>query len=96
MFCKSCGKELPNDAKFCLNCGEATVSIMNSVDKSMPNCPQCHSYNITINKRGFSLVRGIVLGLFTGGIGLLAGFFGMNKLVGKCLDCGYKWDILNN
>lgn len=49
MFCKSCGKELPNDAKFCLNCGEATVSIMNSVDKSMPNCPKCHSYNILSN-----------------------------------------------
>lgn len=55
------------------------------------HCPQCGSTQITANKKGFSggkAVAGVVL---TGGIGLLAGTIGSNKVTITCLNCGNQF-----
>jgi hypothetical protein len=41
-------------------------------------CPKCGSSQQVANKRGFALGRAIACGLFTWGVGLLAGFAGSN------------------
>jgi len=51
-------------------------------------CPQCGSHQISANKKGFSGKKAVVGGLLTGGIGILAGTIGKNKIVITCLACG--------
>ena len=55
-------------------------------------CPRCGSENVEGGKKGFSAGKAIVGGILTGGIGLLAGAAGRNKLQYTCLKCGYTWD----
>lgn len=54
-------------------------------------CPKCSSTQITANKKGFSGTKAVGGALLTGGIGLLAGTIGSNKVVITCLNCGHKW-----
>ena len=41
-----------------------------------PKCPNCGSTNITTGQRGYSL---------------LTGFWGSNKTVNRCANCGHMW-----
>lgn len=45
-------------------------------EASKPKCPKCGSTNITTGQRGFSL---------------LTGFWGSNKTVNRCANCGHMW-----
>ena len=45
-------------------------------EASKPKCPKCGSTNITTGQRGFSL---------------LTGFWGSNKTVNRCANCGHTW-----
>jgi hypothetical protein len=54
-------------------------------------CPKCGSEQITANKKGFSGKKALVGGLLTGGVGLLAGTLGSNKVVITCLNCGNEF-----
>lgn len=54
-------------------------------------CPKCSSNQITANKKGFSGTKAVGGALLTGGIGLLAGTIGSNKVVITCLACGHKF-----
>lgn len=45
-------------------------------ETSKPKCPKCGSTNITTGQRGFSL---------------LTGFWGSNKTVNRCANCGHTW-----
>jgi len=54
-------------------------------------CPKCGSDQITANKKGFSGKKAIVGGLLTGGVGLLAGTIGSNKVKITCLGCGHEF-----
>jgi predicted nucleic-acid-binding Zn-ribbon protein len=51
-------------------------------------CPKCSSTQLTANKKGFSGAKAVGGALLTGGIGLLAGTIGSNKVVITCLACG--------
>ncbi len=51
-------------------------------------CPKCKSSQITANKKGFSGKKAVAGALLTGGIGLLAGTIGSNKIKITCLSCG--------
>lgn len=51
-------------------------------------CPKCNSNQLTANKKGFSGTKAVVGGLLTGGVGLLAGTIGSNKVIITCLACG--------
>ena len=60
-------------------------------NKNEVKCPKCGSTAIAANKKGFGLGKAIVGGVLTGGIGLLAGFLGSNKVKITCLNCGNEW-----
>lgn len=51
-------------------------------------CPKCNSKHLTSNKKGFSLGKAVVGGVLTGGVGLIAGTMGSNKIKITCLACG--------
>ena len=43
-------------------------------------CPYCGSSNLTANTKGFGVGKALTDAVLTGGIGLLAGFVGSNKV----------------
>jgi len=70
----------------------AEKSKKDELDKQgIPYCPKCLSTFITANKKGFSLGKALVGGVFTGGIGLLAGGIGKNKIELTCMKCGHRF-----
>lgn len=54
-------------------------------------CPKCGSSQITADKKGFSGKKAVAGAVLTGGIGLLAGTLGSNKVIITCLACGNQW-----
>ena len=54
-------------------------------------CPKCESSQITANKKGFSGTKAVAGAILTGGIGLLAGTLGSNKIILTCLACGHRF-----
>lgn len=54
-------------------------------------CPKCGSTQITANKKGFSGKKAVAGAIVTGGIGLLAGTIGSNKVKITCLACGNEF-----
>lgn len=55
-------------------------------------CPKCNSDQITANKKGFSGRKAVAGAVLTGGVGLLAGTIGSNKVVITCLACGHNFN----
>ncbi len=55
-------------------------------------CPKCMGSDVTAQKTGFGLGKAVAGAVATGGVGLLAGFIGSNKVKLHCLKCGHKWD----
>lgn len=56
-------------------------------------CPNCKSENLAANKKGFSGKKAFAGALFFGGIGILAGTIGSNKIIITCLNCGNEFGI---
>ncbi|WP_313374273.1 hypothetical protein [Chishuiella sp.] len=54
-------------------------------------CPKCQSEQITSHKNGFGISKAILGALTFGGIGIVAGSIGKNKVNNHCMNCGYKW-----
>jgi DNA-directed RNA polymerase subunit RPC12/RpoP len=54
-------------------------------------CPKCGSTQLTANKKGFSGAQAVGGAILTGGIGLLAGTIGSNKIKITCLNCGHQF-----
>lgn len=54
-------------------------------------CPKCGSDQITANKKGFSGKKAVAGAVLTGGVGLLAGTLGSNKVKITCLSCGCEF-----
>lgn len=54
-------------------------------------CPKCGSTQLTANKKGFSGTKAVGGAILTGGIGLLAGTIGSNKINITCLACGNQF-----
>jgi len=55
-------------------------------------CPKCGSTQISADKKGFSGVKAVAGAAVTGGIGLLAGTIGSNKVKITCLKCGHVFN----
>lgn len=54
-------------------------------------CPKCHSRDIHIDKKGYSLTKGVIGNIILGPIGLIAGKHKSNKLRYTCKHCGHQW-----
>jgi len=54
-------------------------------------CPKCGSDQLYAGKKGFSGKKAVAGAILTGGIGLLAGTIGSNKILINCLNCGHQW-----
>lgn len=54
-------------------------------------CPKCDSDQLTANKRGYSAGKAVAGVVLSGGIGLLAGLHGKDKIVVYCMACGEDW-----
>ena len=62
---------------------------MNTSDEI--RCPKCSSNQLSANKKGFSGRKAVAGAVLTGGIGLLAGTIGSNKIIITCLNCGNQF-----
>ena len=60
-------------------------------DSAEVNCPKCGSTSLSANKKDFSAGKAAVGVALTGGIGLLAGAIGSNKVQITCLKCGNQF-----
>jgi|GEM_PF-883563 hypothetical protein len=108
-FCPVCGNKLrTKSAEQCGNCGSSwreNAPIQNVQirqiyhEKFTKNqveeikCPRCKSTQITAHKKGFSGLKAVGGAVLTGGIGILAGTIGSNKILLTCLSCGNKFKI---
>ena len=84
-----------NDAKLgvrCLNCGKVHIMLEKQttinnrkkfLERNNPKCPRCGSTAITTGQRGFKYH-------WFGGFDW--GFFGSNKTVNRCGNCGHTWE----
>lgn len=68
-----------------------SIKLIETDSANKIKCPNCKSNSITANKKGFGLGKAVLGGFLTGGIGLLGGFIGSNKIKLTCLSCGYNW-----
>lgn len=59
--------------------------------KEKIKCPKCSSEEITSDKKGFSGKQAVGGAILTGGIGILAGTIGSNKIIITCLACGNQF-----
>lgn len=55
------------------------------------HCPKCGSNQLTADKKGFSGKKAVAGAILTGGIGILAGTIGSNKIKITCLSCGLEF-----
>ena len=60
-------------------------------EQGIPYCPKCLSTSLRADKKGGSIVKGLVGGAVLGPVGLLAGGIGRNKIDLNCLKCGNKF-----
>lgn len=53
------------------------IEYIHSSQQNIPRCPKCGSTAITTGQRGYSLITG---------------FWGSNKTMNRCANCGHKWE----
>jgi DNA-directed RNA polymerase subunit RPC12/RpoP len=61
------------------------------MEQQQIKCPKCGSNQLIANKKGFSGKKAVAGAVLTGGIGLLAGTIGSNKVIITCLSCGNEF-----
>jgi len=61
------------------------------MNRGIPYCPKCLSTSLSAQKKGGSIVKGLVGGALLGPVGLLAGGIGRNKIDMYCMKCGNKF-----
>lgn len=81
--CSACMSPVSTNAANCPHCGEPGPSYQR-------RCP-CGGVAIADHRQGYSLGKGLAFGILTGGVGLLAGLHGKNKLVFACRSCRRKF-----
>ena len=78
MFCKNCGKEINDDAKFCPECGARLLEYANIESKSNPE-----------SERHFNAM--CLAGIIVSGISVFFNFYGLLGIAGLILSyMGYK------
>lgn len=87
MFCKNCGKEVPNNAAVCLSCGvsvgQGNTYCPNCGAATNPNAAICTACGVALKpvvpagEQKSKLIAGL-LGLFLGGLGIHNFYLGYN------------------
>jgi len=99
LYCPVCGGSNKFDANYCMHCGkkfqtnqtfQEQLNTTNTEEEKI-RCPNCKSTQITAHKKGFSGIKAVGGAVLTGGIGILAGTIGSNKILLTCLSCGNKF-----
>lgn len=86
MYCTNCGNEIDKLDKYCSGCGNPTSN--EEIGCAKIRCPYCMSTNLQTTTKGFSITKAATGAILIGGIGLLAGTIGSNKVKITCLKCG--------
>ncbi len=60
-------------------------------DTAAVKCSRCGSTQISADKKGFGIGKGVIGAAVAGPIGLVAGNAGAKKVRITCLKCGYQW-----
>ena len=60
---------------------------------NQPECPKCGSSQTTYDRQKFGVGKAAAGVILTGGIGLLAGGIGRNKIIITCMNCGHHWKV---
>lgn len=68
--------------------GKPTITMFSP---SEIKCPRCNSTQISANKKGFNATNAVAGAVLTGGIGVVAGAVGSNKVIITCLSCGKQF-----
>lgn len=70
MFCASCGKQIPSEARFCANCGTAQAPVQSAEGSSQPKAPSTETLQTSLTRnpnagcgKAFLWVGGIMLAL---------------------------------
>lgn len=61
------------------------------MEEQKVKCPKCGSYDLHSGKKGYSVKKGALGWILTGGVGLIGGLIGANKIEITCLNCGHKF-----
>lgn len=76
--CDNCGYSKLYDIQITKDYRNKTKKAHTSVQTEIkPRCPKCGSTAITTGQRGYSLITG---------------FWGSNKTMNRCANCGHKWE----
>ncbi len=96
--CPECGKEISDKANACPNCGcpinetnQPSSTPVVDDDEEHLYCPYCLSKQVHHEHRGFSGGKALAGAVTAGGIGMLAGTIGNNKVELTCMRCGKKF-----
>nr|WP_321405404.1 zinc ribbon domain-containing protein [uncultured Carboxylicivirga sp.] len=93
MYCQKCGREINDGVAFCTHCGTKVnePASVKTTNEKLLKCPKCKSTRLTDNKKGFSAGKAVAGAVLAGGVGILAGAIGSNKVQITCLNCGHKF-----
>ena len=90
--CPECGKDISDKAPSCPNCG-LPLKPKEEQSGARIACPKCKSENLEVitMSDGFSKTKAAVGGVLLGGVGLLAGMAGSDKIKLYCKSCGHTF-----
>lgn len=56
-------------------------------------CPKCGCTTLSMQKKGFGLLKGAAGVAVAGPVGAVAAGIGKNKVKVTCVHCGYRWTV---
>ena len=91
MYCSACGKEIPEDSKYCLYCGKALNTEINENDKSIKNTADTNSQDISEQNKNMFHSEVEAFTLFSKYRDTVIALAMQNILKDKCWKCfGYN------
>jgi hypothetical protein len=86
--CNECNREISDKAESCIHCGGP---VCKGAIHEGPICPKCESIDVTVDTKGFGLIKAAAGAALLGPVGLLGGVIGSKKTIFVCGNCGNRW-----